>query len=103
MGVPPSILAFLIDLKTRVIGRCYFFFGQDENGDPIFPFAPGPDCGAFVIEEKDGGGGWIATASDYAKFISFIDGSIPNAIFEQHFDFLSSHFHDFAIVGKRWK
>jgi len=75
-------------------GRCHFPSGQDENGDPIFPFAPGPDCGAFVIEEKDGGGGWIATASDYAKFISFIDGSIPNAIFEQHFDFFTQNHYD---------
>ncbi len=75
-------------------GRCHFPSGQDENGEPIFPFAPGPDCGAFVIEEKDGGGGWIATASDYAKFISNIDGSIDSGIFEHHFDFFTQNHYD---------
>ena len=74
--------------------RCHFPDGQDENGDPIFPFAPNPDCGAFVIEEKDGGGGWIATASDYAKFISNIDGSINSGIFEDSFDYFTWNPYD---------
>ena len=75
-------------------GWCHFPSGQDEDGDPIFPTAPGPDCGAFVIEEKDGGGGWIATASDYARFISHIDGSIDSGIFEDSFDFFTENSYD---------
>ena len=75
-------------------GRCHFPSGQDEDGNPIFPFAPGPDCGAFVIEEKDGGGGWIATASDYAKFISNLDGTIDNGVFENPFEFFTQNFYD---------
>ena len=74
--------------------RCHFPHGQDEDGDPIFPFAPNPDCGAFVIEEKDGGGGWIATASDYAKFISNLDGTIDNGIFEDPFEFFTENPYD---------
>ena len=73
---------------------CHFPNGQDDDGDPIFPISPGPDCGAFVIEEKDGGGGWIATASDYAKFISHIDGTIENEIFENPFDFFTQNSYD---------
>ena len=73
---------------------CHFPNGQDDDGDPIFPISPGPDCGAFVIEEKDGGGGWIATASDYAKFISHIDGTIENEIFENPFDFFTENSYD---------
>ena len=73
---------------------CHFPDGQDDDGDPIFPFSPGPDCGAFVIEEKDGGGGWIATASDYARFISHIDGTIDNEIFEDSFEFFTENSYD---------
>ncbi len=73
---------------------CHFPDGQDDDGDPIFPFSPGPDCGAFVIEEKDGGGGWIATASDYARFISHIDGTIDNEIFEDPFEFFTENSYD---------
>tara|TARA_Y100001970_G_scaffold287137_1_gene411058 strand:- start:23782 stop:27138 length:3357 start_codon:yes stop_codon:yes gene_type:complete len=73
---------------------CHFPDGQDNDGDPIFPFSPGPDCGAFVIEEKDGGGGWIATASDYAKFISHIDGTIENEVFESPFEFFTENSYD---------
>lgn len=75
-------------------GWCHFPSGQDENGDPIFPMAPNPDCGAFVIEEKDGGGGWIATASDYAKFISNIDGTIDSGVFENQFEFFTENPYD---------
>ena len=67
-------------------GPCHFPSGQDENGNPVFPIAPKPDCGGFVIEEKDGGGGWIATASDYAKFISNIDGTTDNGVFDNPFE-----------------
>ena len=67
-------------------GLCHFPSGQDENGNPVFPIAPKPDCGAFVIEEKDGGGGWISTASDYAKFISNIDGTTDNEVFDNPFE-----------------
>nr|AIE90349.1 D-aminoacylase [uncultured marine group II/III euryarchaeote AD1000_02_G03] len=75
-------------------GFCHFPSGQDENGDPIFPISPDPDCGAFVVEEKDGGGGWIATASDYAKFISHIDGTIQNGLFEDPFDYFIENPYD---------
>tara|TARA_B100001750_G_scaffold158264_1_gene127464 strand:+ start:968 stop:4357 length:3390 start_codon:yes stop_codon:yes gene_type:complete len=75
-------------------GFCHFPSGQDENGDPIFPVSPDPDCGAFVVEEKDGGGGWIATASDYAKFISHIDGTIQNGLFEDPFDYFIENPYD---------
>ena len=77
-------------------GSCHFPSGQDEDGDPIFPIAPYPDCGAFVIEEKDGGGGWIATASDYAKFISNIDGTIDSGVFEDQFEFFTKNTYDFT-------
>ena len=77
-------------------GSCHFPSGQDEDGDPIFPMAPYPDCGAFVIEEKDGGGGWIATASDYAKFISNIDGTIDSGVFEDQFEFFTKNTYDFT-------
>ena len=77
-------------------GSCHFPSGQDEDGDPIFPMAPNPDCGAFVIEEKDGGGGWIATASDYAKFISNIDGTIDSGVFEDQFEFFTKNTYDFT-------
>jgi len=86
-------------------GWCHFPSGQDENGDPIFPISPDPDCGDFVVEEKDGGGGWIATASDYARFISHIDESIQSDIFENSFDYFvgnpSGHWYGrgIGIVG----
>ncbi|MBP51338.1 MAG: hypothetical protein CMA68_04600 [Euryarchaeota archaeon] len=87
-------------------GWCHFPSGQDEDGDPIFPISPDPDCGAFVVEEKDGGGGWIASASDYARFISHIDESIQSDIFENPFDYFtgnpSGHWYGrgIGIVGE---
>ncbi len=74
--------------------ECHFPSGQDSNGDPIFEIAPGPDCGAFVIEEKDGGGGWIATAADYARFIAHIDGTIPSSVFEDPFEYFTGNPYD---------
>ncbi|SVA48802.1 uncharacterized protein METZ01_LOCUS101656, partial [marine metagenome] len=74
--------------------ECHFPSGQDSNGNPIFEIAPGPDCGAFVIEEKDGGGGWIATAADYARFIAHIDGTIPSSVFEDPFEYFTGNPYD---------
>ena len=74
--------------------ECHFPSGQDSNGDPTFEIAPGPDCGAFVVEEKDGGGGWIATAADYARFIAHIDGTIPSSVFEDPFEYFTGNPYD---------
>ncbi|SVE52917.1 uncharacterized protein METZ01_LOCUS505771, partial [marine metagenome] len=69
---------------------CTFPSGQNTDGDPIFPYAPDPYCGDFVVEEKDSGGGWIATASDYARFISYISGTIESKEFNDSFDYFVS-------------
>ena len=74
--------------------ECHFPSGQDSEGDPIFETASGPDCGAFVIEEKDGGGGWIATAADYARFIAHIDGTISSSVFENPFEYFTGNPYD---------
>lgn len=72
-------------------GPCHFPSGQDGNGDPIFPTSPDPDCGDFVVEEKDGGGGWIATSADYAKFIAHIDGTLTSSAFNNSFDYFTQN------------
>ena len=66
---------------------CAFPSGQDADGDPIFPYAPDPYCGTFVVEEKDSGGGWIATASDYALFLAHIDGTLETGEFNGSFEY----------------
>ena len=67
-----------------LVDECHFPSGQDSNGNPIFEDAPGPDCGGFVIEEKDGGGGWIASSADYARFIAHIDGTLDSGSSKIH-------------------
>ncbi|MCH2441108.1 MAG: beta-lactamase family protein [Candidatus Thalassarchaeum sp.] len=66
---------------------CHFPSGTDDEGNPIFDYAADPDCGDFVLEEKDGGGGWISTASDYAKFIAHLDGTLFTSAFSDPFEF----------------
>ena len=66
---------------------CFFPSRQDQDGDPIFENALDPDCGGFVLEEKDGGGGWIANTSEYARFLTHIDGTINSSLFENPFDY----------------
>ncbi|MED5231911.1 MAG: serine hydrolase domain-containing protein [Candidatus Thermoplasmatota archaeon] len=66
---------------------CHFPSGTDEEGDPVFDYAADPDCGDFVLEEKDGGGGWISTTSDYAKFIAHLDGTLFTSVFSDPFEF----------------
>ena len=70
---------------------CHFPSGEDGNGDPIFETAADPDCGDFVVEEKDGGGGWIATAADYARFLAHIDGTLTTTAFNNSFDYFISN------------
>jgi CubicO group peptidase (beta-lactamase class C family) len=70
---------------------CHFPSGEDGNGDPIFETAEDPDCGNFVIEEKDGGGGWIATAADYARFLAHIDGTLTTTAFNNSFEYFISN------------
>ncbi len=77
-----------------LIDECHFPSGQDSNGDPIFEDAPGPDCGDFVIEEKDGGGGWIASAADYARFLAHIDGTLDSGVFDDPFDYFIANPYD---------
>ncbi len=77
-----------------LVDECHFPSGQDSNGNPIFEDAPGPDCGGFVIEEKDGGGGWIASAADYARFIAHIDGTLDSGVFDNPFDYFIANPYD---------
>jgi len=71
---------------------CHFPSGEDnETGEPIFESAADPDCGNFVIEEKDGGGGWIATAADYARFLAHIDGTLTTTAFNNSFEYFISN------------
>ncbi len=70
---------------------CHFPSGEDADGDPVFPTAADPDCGNFVIEEKDGGGGWIATAADYARFLAHIDGTLTTTAFNDSFEYFISN------------
>jgi CubicO group peptidase (beta-lactamase class C family) len=66
---------------------CHFPSDVDDQGNPIFETAEDPYCGGFVIEEKDGGGGWISSASDYAKFIANLDGTLTSSAFNDSFDY----------------
>ena len=66
---------------------CFFPSRQDLDGEPVFDNAPDPDCGGFVVEEKDGGGGWIANTSEYGLFLAHIDGTINSSLFENPFDY----------------
>ena len=66
---------------------CHFPSDVDDQGNPIFETAEDPYCGGFVIEEKDGGGGWISSASDYAKFIANLDGTLTSAAFNDSFEY----------------
>ncbi len=66
---------------------CHFPSDVDDQGNPIFETAEDPYCGNFVIEEKDGGGGWIASASDYAKFIANLDGTLTSSAFNNSFEY----------------
>ena len=71
---------------------CHFPSGEDnETGEPIFETAADPDCGSFVVEEKDGGGGWIATAADYARFLAHIDGTLTTTAFNDSFEYFISN------------
>ena len=74
------------------LSPCHFPSGTDnESGEPIFASAADPDCGGFVIEEKDGGGGWIATAADYARFLAHIDGTLTTTAFNNSFEYFISN------------
>jgi CubicO group peptidase (beta-lactamase class C family) len=74
------------------LSPCHFPSGTDnESGEPIFASAADPDCGGFVIEEKDGGGGWIATAADYARFLAHIDGTLTTTAFNNSYDYFISN------------
>ncbi|MCS5534958.1 MAG: serine hydrolase, partial [Candidatus Poseidoniales archaeon] len=76
-------------------GACHFPSGTDnETGEPIFETAADPDCGDFVVEEKDGGGGWIATAADYARFLAHIDGTLTTTAFNDSFDYFIQNPYD---------
>ena len=71
---------------------CHFPSGTDsQTGEPIFASEKDPDCGNFVIEEKDGGGGWIATAGDYARFLAHIDGTLTTTAFNDTFEYFISN------------
>ena len=71
---------------------CHFPSGEDNGtGEPIFETAADPDCGSFVIEEKDGGGGWIATAADYARFLAHIDGTLTTTAFNDSYEYFISN------------
>ena len=67
-------------------GPCQFPSDVDDQGHPIFEIADDPYCGDFVIEEKDGGGGWIGSATDYAKFIAHLDGTLTSSAFNDSFE-----------------
>ena len=67
-------------------GPCQFPSDGDDQGHPIFEIADDPYCGDFVIEEKDGGGGWIGSATDYAKFIAHLDGTLTSSAFNDSFE-----------------
>lgn len=68
--------------RTRLADRApgevrYYGFPGSGLGASVFPFGPAKvpwPYGAFYIEAMDSHGGWIASATDLARFIASLDG-----------------------------